>query len=101
MIAMTATLLPGKQTERVCKFVGLQGYHTVQQSNCRPEVQLLFRTLSHGIENWEFPDLRWVIDDIQQKKIIIFCTSIKDGFRIFSYLWKQLDSPHAIRGEQI
>ena len=101
MIAMTATLLPGKQTERVCKFVGLQGYHTVQRSNCRPEVQLLFRTLSHGIENWEFPDLRCVIDDIQQKKIIIFCTSIKDGFHIFSYLWKQLDSPHAIRGEQI
>ena len=34
MIAMTATLLPGKQTEWVCKFVGLQGYHTVQRSNC-------------------------------------------------------------------
>ena len=101
MIAMTATLLPGKQTEHVCKFVGLQNYHTVQRSNRRPEIQLLFHVLSHGIENWEFPDLRWVIDDMQRKKIIIFCTSIRDGFRVFSYLWKQLDSPNTIRGERI
>ena len=101
MIAMMVTLLPGKQTEWVCKFVGLQGYHMVQWSNRWPEVQLLFHTLSHGIENWEFPDLWWVIEDIQQKKIIIFCMSIKDSFHIFSFLWKQLDSPHAIWGEQI
>lgn len=59
MIAMTATLLPGKQTERVCKFVGLQDcHHTVRQSNRRPEIQLLFRVLSHGIENWDFSDLQ-------------------------------------------
>ena len=57
MIVMTATLLPGEQTERVCKFVGLQGYHTVQRSNRQPEIQLLFHILSHGIENWEFPNL--------------------------------------------
>ena len=102
MIAMTATLLPGNQTERVCKFVGLRDHHhTVQRSNRRPEIQLLFRTLSHGIENRDFSDLRWVIDNMQQKKVIIFCTSIRDGFRIFSYLWSQLDSPVAIRREQI
>ena len=96
MIAMTATLLPGNQSEGVCKFVGLQDYHTVQRSNRRPEIQLLFHILSHGIENWEFPDLRWVIDDMRRKKIIIFCTSIRDGFRVFSYLWRQLDSPDTI-----
>ena len=102
VIAMTATLLPGKQTKRVCDFVGLrEDHHTVQRSNCRPEIQLLFRVLSHGIENWEFSDLRWVIDDMQQKKIIIFCTSIRDGFRVYSYLWKQLSSSIAIRGEQL
>ena len=102
MIAMTATLLPGKQTERVSSFIGLRdGYHMVQRSNHRPEIQLLFRILSHGIENWEFSDLRWVIDSMQQKKILIFCTSIRDGFRVFSYLWKQLDSPVDIRGEQL
>lgn len=38
---------------------------------------------------------------MQQKKIIIFCTTIRDGFRIFSYLWDQLDSPIAIREERI
>jgi superfamily II DNA/RNA helicase len=102
MIVMTATLLPGMQTKRVSKFVGLQDHHhTVQRSNCRPEIQLLFRVLSHGIENWEFRDLRWVINDMRQKKIIIFCASIKDGFRVFSYLWRQLDSPVAVRREQI
>lgn len=102
MIAMTATLLPGEQTKRVSKFIGLRDhYHTVQQSNRRPEIQLLFRILSHGVENWEFSDLRWVIDNLQQKKIIIFCTSISDGFRVFSYLWRQLTSPVAIRREQI
>ena len=26
-IAMTATLLPGDQTRRVCEFVGLEDYH--------------------------------------------------------------------------
>ena len=102
MIAMTATLLPGKQTKRVCNFVGLQDHHhTVQRSNRRPEIQLLFHILSHGIENWEFSDLRWVIDDMQQKKIIIFCATIRDGFRIFSYLWKELSLPVAIRRERL
>jgi hypothetical protein len=100
-IAMTATLLPGDQTNRVCEFVGLRNYHTVQRSNRRLEIQLIFRVLSHGIENWEFSDLRWVIDDMRQKKRIIFCTSIRDGFRIFSYLWRQLDSPPSVRGEQL
>ena len=102
MIAMTATLLPGNQTERVRNFVGLRDHHhTVQRSNRRPEIQLLFRTLSHGVENRDFSDLRWVIDNMRQKKVIIFCTSIWEGFRIFSYLWSQLDSPVAIRREQI
>lgn len=100
-IAMTATLLPGDQTQRVCKFVGLQDYHTVQRSNRRSEIQLLFCVLSHGIDGWEFPDLRWVIDDMQRKKIIIFCTGIREGFRIYSYLWWQLSSPPSVRGEQL
>ena len=100
-IAMTATLLPGDQTDRVCEFVGLRGYHTVRRSNRRPEIQLLFRVLSHGIENWEFSDLRWVIEGMRERKTIIFCTSIRDGFRIFSYLWRQLDSPPTIRHEQL
>ena len=100
-IAMSATLLPGDQTDRVCEFVGLRNYHTVRRSNRRPEIQLLFRVLSHGIESWEFPDLRWVIDDMQQKKTIIFCTSIRDGFRIYTYLWTQLKSPPGIRGKQL
>ena len=102
MIAMTATLLPGEQSKRVCKFVGLRDHHhTVQRSNRRPEIQLIFRVLSHGIENWDFSDLRWVIDDMRQKKTIIFCTSIRDGYRVFSYLWNQLDSPVTIRREKI
>ena len=102
MIAMTATLLPGEQTERVRKFIGLRdNHHTVQRSNRRPEIQLLFRTLSHGIESWEFSDLRWIIDDMRQKKIIVFCSSISNGFRVFSYLWRQLDSPINVRREQI
>ena len=34
MIAMTAVLLPGEQTEWVCKFIGLwDNHHTVQWSN--------------------------------------------------------------------
>jgi len=101
VIAMTATLLPGDQTNRVCNFVGLRNYHTVQRSNRRPEIQLIFRVLSHGIESWEFSDLRWIIDDMQRKKTIIFCTSIRDGFRIFSYLWRLLDSPPHVRGDQL
>jgi len=100
-IAMTATLLPGDQTDRVCDFVRLQNYHTIRRSNRRPEIQLLFHVLSYGIENWKFPDLRWVIDDMQRKKIIIFCTSIRGGFRVYSYLWRQLDSPLSVRGEQL
>ena len=100
-IAMTATLLPGDQTDRITEFVGLQNYHTIQRSNRRPEIQLLFHVLSHGIEAWEFSDLRWVIDDMQQKKIIIFCTSIRDGYRVHSYLWNQLESPPSIRGTQL
>jgi hypothetical protein len=38
---------------------------------------------------------------MQQKKIIIFCMSIREGFHIFSYLWKQLNSPIVVRREQI
>ena len=100
-IAMTATLLPDDQTDRVCEFVGLREYHTVRRSNRRPEIQLLFRVLSHGIENREFSDLRWIIEEMQRKKIIIFCTSIRDGYRIFCYLWRQLDSPFGVRAEQL
>jgi len=108
VIAMTATLLPGDQSDRVCNFIGLRGYHTVQkrarrdrESNRRPEIQLIFRVLSHGIESWEFSDLRWIIDNMERKKTIIFCTSIGDGFRIFSYLWRLLDSPPHVRGDRL
>jgi len=100
-IAMTATLLPDNQTDRVCEFVGLRDYHTVRRSNRRPEIQLLLRVLSHGIENQEFSNLRWVVEDMRRKKIIIFCTSIRDGYRVFCYLWRQLDSPFNVRAEQL
>ena len=46
-------------------------------------------------------DLRWIINNMWQKKIIIFCSSISDSFCVFSYLWRQLNSPFNVRREQI
>ena len=100
---MTATLLPGRQTNRACNFVDLQDHHhTVQRYNRRPEIQLRFRILSHGIENWEFSDLRWVVIDDVRQKVIIFCAGmIWDGFPRIFYLWKQLSYLVAIRHERL
>ncbi|RDB16714.1 ATP-dependent DNA helicase Q1 [Hypsizygus marmoreus] len=94
-LGLTATLRKGKHTDAVCKFMGLHEgkYHFIRRSNARPDVQLIFRTLHAHKASERFPELDWVLR--VKGKVLIFCASIRFGFRLAVYLW-HLDPQSAI-----
>jgi superfamily II DNA helicase RecQ len=59
VVALSATLAPGKDTNEVCKSLGLYGnsFHLIRRSNERPNVQLILQVLTPGLASLEFPDL--------------------------------------------
>ncbi|KAI0744071.1 P-loop containing nucleoside triphosphate hydrolase protein, partial [Daedaleopsis nitida] len=88
LVCTTASLLHGKPKKTVCDLLGLYpNYHYfLQRSNIRPELQLLFRPLSHGLGGWAFPDFRWVLDG--RRKTVFYCRTIVLSFRLLCYLRK-------------
>jgi superfamily II DNA helicase RecQ len=89
LIATTATLLAGPQTARVCSFLNIDpDFHLIHRSNVRPDLQILFRTLTTGLGGWTFPDLRWVLNDKRTK--IIFVPTISLGHHIMIDLWRYI-----------
>ncbi|PIL25360.1 hypothetical protein GSI_13250 [Ganoderma sinense ZZ0214-1] len=98
LIGLSASILAGQPLKSVCEFLGLRGgqFYFLQRSNIRPELQLLFRPLSHGLGGWKFPDFRWILDE--RRKTVIFCRTIALSFRLACYLLHlSTSSPSPIR----
>ena len=81
-------------------FLGLDAskVHFIQRSNARPGVKLLIRTLRANTNTEHFPQLDWVLRE--KGHVLIFCPSIRTGFRLAVYLW-HLDPRSAVVNQTI
>lgn len=95
LIGLSASILAGRPLKNICEFLGLRWgqFYFLQRSNVRPEIQLVFRPLSHGLGGWKFPDFRWILDD--HRKTVIFCRTIALSFRLACYLQQASMSSHS------
>ena len=77
------------QTERVCNSLGLRNgeFFVLRRSNIRHDIQLLFKTLTHGLGGDTFEDLRYIVEDEPRRRCIIFCPTIRLAFTLLAYLW--------------
>ena len=100
LLGLTATLRKGKYKDNVFKFLGLDAskVHFIQRSNARPGVKLLIRTLRANTNTEHFPQLDWVLRE--KGHVLIFCPSIRTGFRLAVYLW-HLDPRSAVVNQTI
>ncbi len=87
IIGTTATLLAGHPEQTVLSFVGLRDgeFHFLRRSNVRRNVQTIFRTSTHGLGGWSYPDLDWILQ--AGRKTVIHCRTISQSFRVAVYLW--------------
>ncbi|KAI0753497.1 P-loop containing nucleoside triphosphate hydrolase protein, partial [Daedaleopsis nitida] len=90
LVLLTATLAAGPPTTNVLKFFGLREgrFHLIRQSNIRHDIQIIFRTLTRGIDNPSQPDFLWTLTS--GRKSIIFCPTIAHGQRLALYLRQHL-----------
>jgi len=88
LIAMTATLQGGKNTEDICTFLGLQAnLHVIHRSNLRRDFRIIFHTMMSNPESSDaFPELDWVLSS--RCKVLIHHWSIATCWRIATYLIK-------------
>ena len=95
LMGLTATLRKGRHTDSVLKFLGLdrEKIHLIQRSNARHDVQISIRTIRANANTEHFPQLDWVL--CAKGNVLIFCTSIRVGFRLAIYLW-HLDPKDAV-----
>ncbi|KAJ3535140.1 hypothetical protein NM688_g7019 [Phlebia brevispora] len=86
LIGVTATLAIGSPMDNVLKFLRLRpgDFHLIQQSNRRPDLRIVYRTLTTGLGGWKFPDLKHVLDE--GRKTVIYCKTISLSFRLMTYL---------------
>ena len=100
LLGLTATLRKNKFKESVFRFLGLQAskVHFIRRSNARPDVTLLIRTLRANTNTEHFPELDWVLRE--KGHALIFCPSIRTGFRLAVYLW-HLDPKSAVVNQNI
>jgi superfamily II DNA helicase RecQ len=100
LLGLTATLRRDKYKDSVFKFLGLQAnkVHFIRRSNARPDVTLLIRTLRANKSTEHFPELDWVLRE--KGHALIFCPSIRTGFRLAVYLW-HLDPRSAVVNQNI
>ena len=95
LMGLTATLRKGRHTDNVLKFLGLdhEKIHLIQRSNARHDVQIIIRTIHANANSEHFPQLDWILR--AKENVLIFCTSIRVGFRLAVYLW-HLDPKDAV-----
>ncbi|KAI0368162.1 P-loop containing nucleoside triphosphate hydrolase protein [Pilatotrama ljubarskyi] len=93
LIGTTATMLLGHAEETIMAFLGLRAreFHLIRRSNLR-------HSLSHGLGNWAFPDLKWILES--GRKTVIHCRTIALAFHVAIYLW-HLAQPVAARAKRI
>ena len=98
-ILTSATIRHGAPYDNICHLLGLRSteLHVIRQSNYRPEIQLLFRTLYSSIDGDSFPELHWVLTS--GRLTLIFCKTISLGTRIHADLFNA--SPPGNRDKNI
>ncbi|KAI1781900.1 P-loop containing nucleoside triphosphate hydrolase protein, partial [Ganoderma leucocontextum] len=86
-VGTSATVLSGNSETGIYSFLGLRTgeFHLIRCSNLRHNVQTIFRTLTHGLGRWTFPDLKWILDS--KRKTVIHCRTIALGFRVALFFW--------------
>jgi hypothetical protein len=98
-ILTSATIRQVIPYNNICHLLGLRStrLHVIRRSNFRPEIQLLFRTLSSPIDGDSFLELDWVL--MSGRTTLIFCKTISLGTRIHAHLFNQ--SPPGNRDQNI
>ncbi|KAI1783743.1 P-loop containing nucleoside triphosphate hydrolase protein, partial [Ganoderma leucocontextum] len=89
LILLTATLRTGVAFNSVCAFMGLLPghFHLIRRSNARYDIRFIFRTVQSSSYAFRFPELDWVLQE--KRKVIVFCPTIRVGFRVAVYLLEQ------------
>jgi superfamily II DNA helicase RecQ len=90
ILALSATLQPGKDTDNICSSLGFMpgSFHHERRSNERPNIQFIFEQLSHGLGGSEFPDI--LSYPSGNRKTILYCATIDKCFRVAAFLWRLL-----------
>lgn len=88
LVGLTATLRQGPPIDSIHKVLDLKPgkYHLIQRSNMRHDIQLIFREMQSGMAGTTFPELNWVLDEMDNT--LIFCKTIAVGFRVAAHLWQ-------------
>lgn len=93
VLALTATLEPGRQTDAVAQMLGFyEGrYHLDRRDCAHHNVDIIIRPIQYTYTTQEFRDLDWLIpttlkqpSDIE--KTLIYCETIDLGHRLARYL---------------
>ena len=87
LIAVSATISPGPEFNSLCERLELKAskYHTIRESSERPNVQMIFKQLTHGLGGYQFPDIAWVFR--RGIKAVVYCYSLDLVFRVGYYGW--------------
>ena len=73
LVAVSATISPGKEFNTLCSTLELKPgqYHLIRESSERPNVRMVFKTLTHGLGGYQFPDIAWVFKC--GVKAVVYC----------------------------
>ncbi|EIM79763.1 uncharacterized protein STEHIDRAFT_69050, partial [Stereum hirsutum FP-91666 SS1] len=92
-VALSATLQPGRQTDRVFNKLGfVKGKYHLDRRDCeRHNVNYIFREIRYAHTTHQFRDLDWLVPEHMTKasdvpKFILFSDTIETGHRIAVYL---------------
>ncbi|KAH7914697.1 ATP-dependent DNA helicase RecQ [Hygrophoropsis aurantiaca] len=86
LLAVTATLEPGRAYDDICKTLNLRKgeFFSQRLSSERTNVRTVIHELSHNLNGTEFPELAWLV--APGGKSIAYCKTIEQGYRLYKYL---------------
>ncbi|THH05909.1 hypothetical protein EW146_g9774, partial [Bondarzewia mesenterica] len=87
VLAMTATSSTRSQGD-LLRLLGFRAgsYKSIRRTCERPNMRIVFRTLTHALNGASFPDIAWVASG--RWKVLVYCPTIDLGYRVASYLWR-------------
>ncbi|KAJ6505312.1 hypothetical protein C8R45DRAFT_1091050 [Mycena sanguinolenta] len=97
IMALTATIQPGPDTNAICASLGFSGdnFYMYRASNERQNIQFIVEPLTHGVGGKVFPQLLEYLNS--RRKSVVHCRATDDVLNIFLYLWKSLPpGPHRL-----
>ncbi|KAF5383193.1 hypothetical protein D9615_004911 [Tricholomella constricta] len=92
LVAVTATLSPGKDYDSLCGALDLKPgrFHCVRLSSERVNVRPVLVELRHTLTGWDFPDIKWVFST-PGIKVIVYCATLDLQMRVALYGWNQYE----------